>query len=139
MMTGESLGAMVETGSSGEIAESHGRRDFGSGKDAALMVIRQAWQERGRVGGGGARTEKGRGKTRNTGMMGQRQVTPRWIDDPVKRHNRRRWRGCQGRRGMPLPEGHRTAEREGGAVPNYKRRILGSGRVTVRGWNSTTS
>ena len=30
-------------------------------------------------------------------------MTPRWEDDPVWRHNRRRWRGCQGSRGQPLP------------------------------------
>ena len=114
MMTGESLGTMVETGSSGEIAESHGRRDFGSGKDAALMVIRQAWQERGRVGGGGARTEKGRGKVGNIGMMGQRHVTPMWADDPVWRHNKSQWMGGWGKRGLLPPEEHKMEIMEGG-------------------------
>ena len=37
-----------------------------------------------------------------------------WADDPVRRHNRFRWRGCWGRRGLPPPEGHQTEGREGG-------------------------
>ena len=51
-MRGEALGAVVETGGSGETAEGCGIRYFSGGKGAAAMVIRKAWQDRGRVGGG---------------------------------------------------------------------------------------
>ena len=52
-------------------------------------------------GRGGARTAKYRGEAAYIGILVQRQVTPRRAYDPVWRHDRRRWRGCQVRRGMP--------------------------------------
>ena len=52
---------------------------------------------------GGARTSKGRGEARNISMLGQIQVTPRWADYPVQRHNGCWWRGCLGRIRMPPP------------------------------------
>ena len=85
---------MVEVGGISESAESHGRSDFGSGKGAAVTGIRQVWQERERVGGREARTEKDRGEAGYIGMMGRRHVTPWWEDDPVRRHEQRWWRGC---------------------------------------------
>ena len=48
-----------------------------------------------------------------------------------------------GSRGVPSSEGHQASGREGGAVQVYvcnnKRQSLGSGGVTIQGWNSTTS
>ena len=35
---------------------------------------------------GGARTERSRVVAGGIGMMGRRQVTPRWADDPLQRH-----------------------------------------------------
>ena len=35
---------------------------------------------------GGAQTAKGRDEEGKIGMLGRRQVTPRWADDPVRRH-----------------------------------------------------
>ena len=49
---GETPGAMVEAGGSGESAEGHSRSYFGRGKGAVATGIGQVWQERGRVGGG---------------------------------------------------------------------------------------
>ena len=49
---GETTGDAVGAGGSREAAEGHGRSNFGSGKGAAEKGIRQAWWERGRVGGG---------------------------------------------------------------------------------------
>ena len=46
------MGAVAETGGSGETAEGHSRKYFGSGKGAASTGFWQAWQKRGRVGGG---------------------------------------------------------------------------------------
>ena len=46
------MGTMVKEEDSGESAEGNGRSDFGSGKGVATTGIRQAWRERGRVGGG---------------------------------------------------------------------------------------
>ena len=43
---------MVDTGSSIETVEGHGRRDFCDGKSVAATGIRQAWRDQGRVGGG---------------------------------------------------------------------------------------
>ena len=48
-------------------------------------------------------------------MLGQRQVTPRWADDPVQRHDISWWRGYQVRRELHPPEGHQTLVREDGA------------------------
>ena len=47
---------------------------------------RRGRSEGGRVGGGGARTSKGMGEAGNIGVLRRRQVTPRWADDPVRRH-----------------------------------------------------
>ena len=35
---------------------------------------------------GGERTERSMVMAGGIGMMGRRQVTPRWVDDSVKRH-----------------------------------------------------
>ena len=51
MKGGGDPSAMVETGSSRESAEGHGRRYFGGGKGAEAAGIRKAWQEKGRVRG----------------------------------------------------------------------------------------
>ena len=40
---GEAPGAVAETGSSVETDEGHYRRDFGGGKGAAVIRIRQTW------------------------------------------------------------------------------------------------
>ena len=66
---------------------------------------------------GGARTEKGRVKIGNIGILGQRQVTPRWEDDTVQRNYGHQRRGCRVRRGLPppAPEGNHISEREGRA------------------------
>ena len=59
----------------------------------------------------------GGGKAGNFGMKGRIQVTSWWDDDHMQRHDRRQWRGCWSRRvlpPLPPPEGHQTAEREGG-------------------------
>ena len=46
-------------------------------------------------------TEKGREEYGSIGMLGWRQVTPRWSYDPVWRQDGR-WRmGCWVRRGLP--------------------------------------
>ena len=42
----------MEAGDRREADEGHGRRNSGSIKGAAVTGIRQAWRERGRVGGG---------------------------------------------------------------------------------------
>ena len=42
----------MDTGGSVETAEVHGRIYFSGVKGAAVMVIRKAWIEQGRVGGG---------------------------------------------------------------------------------------
>ena len=52
---------------------------------------------------GKAWTAKVRGKAGNTGLKGRRQVTPMWKDDPVRKNDKRWWRGCRGRRGLPYP------------------------------------
>ena len=43
---------MGEEGGSRKSSEGHGRSDFVSGMSTAETGTRQAWQERGRVGGG---------------------------------------------------------------------------------------
>ena len=87
----------MEAGCRGEVDEGYGRSDFVSGDDVAATEIRQAWRERGKVGGGGGSwTAKDRGEAGNIGMLGLRQVTPRWEDDHVRRHNGSWWRGCWG-------------------------------------------
>ena len=63
---------------------------------------------------GGAWTAKDRGEAWNIGMLGQRQVMPRWADDPVQIHDRRWWRGCQGRRGLPPRKDTRLREERAG-------------------------
>ena len=73
-----------------------------------MAIAREGRKER-------ARTEKGKGKAGNIFMLGQRQGMPRWADDPVRRHNGHRWRGCQGRKRLPPPEGNWEVGREGGA------------------------
>ena len=50
-----------------------------------------------------SKTVNYRGNAGNIIMLGRVQVTPRWEDDPVQRHNGRWWRGCWGRRGIPPP------------------------------------
>ena len=62
---------------------------------------------------GGATIVKVKGEVWKIGMLGQRQVKPRWAYDIVRRHDGRRWRECRGRRGITPPEGHRTGGREG--------------------------
>ena len=64
-------------------------RAFGSGKGAASTGIRQEWQEQGIVGGGGTHTDMDRSKAGNIGILGRRQVVPRWSNDPVRRHDGR--------------------------------------------------
>ena len=56
---------------------------------------------------------KGRGKDVIIGIMGRRYVTPRWADDTEQRQDGHWWMGCQGRRGMPPPEGNQTTVRVG--------------------------
>ena len=68
---GGALGDVLETSGSGEIAEGHVKIYFDSGKGAAERERR--W---------------------SIGMMGQRQVTPGWEDNPVQRQDRRQWKGC---------------------------------------------
>ena len=63
---------------------------------AGMAGAREGWR-------GGAQTVKDRGEAGNIGMLVQRQVTPRWADDPVWRHDRRSWRGCQGIMRLPPP------------------------------------
>ena len=74
---------MVEAGGRVEAYEGHGRSYFGRGKGVASKGIWQAWRELGGVGGGGARTEKVGGKAGKIGILGQRQMTPMWEDDPM--------------------------------------------------------
>ena len=52
-MRGDTLGAVVEEGGSGEAAEGKGRSNFVSGKDAAAKGIWQEWKDLGRVVGRG--------------------------------------------------------------------------------------
>ena len=54
------------------------------------------------------------GESGNIGMLGQRQVTPKWADDPVRRHGGRRWRGCWGRGGFPPQKDVRRHEGRAG-------------------------
>ena len=89
-----------------------------------LAAARVQWRrESGRHGKrrevrrGVSQTENGRDKAGNISMRIQRQVNPRWADDPVRRHNVRWWRGWRGRRGLPPPEGHQTAGRGGDSGP----------------------
>ena len=65
---------------------------------------------------GVAQTANDRGEAGKISVLGWRQVTPRWADDPVRRHNGYLWRGCLGRRGVTPPEGHQSAGRKGRAV-----------------------
>ena len=51
-------------------------------------------------------TSKSRGEVRNISVLGKRQVTLRWVDDPVLRHYGCWWRGILVRRGITPPEGH---------------------------------
>ena len=69
---------------------------------------------------GGARTEKGRGESGNIGMLGRRQVTPRWEDDTVWRHNGSGWRECRVRRGMlpPVKSSDGGKKGRGGSIIN---------------------
>ena len=101
-----------------------------------MAIAREGWRGR-------SQTAKGRGEARNIGILGQRQVTLSWADDPVLRHDVSSWRGCWGRRRLPPPEGHWTAGREDKVgqeeICNNKQHILGSGGVAVRYGNSTTS
>ena len=46
-------------------------------------------------------------------MMGQIQVITGWMDDPVRKQDGHRRRGCQVRRVMPHLEGHWMAGGEG--------------------------
>ena len=48
-------------------------------------------------------------------MLGQRQVMPRWENDPVRIHDILKWRGCWGKREEPPLEGHPEVGREGEA------------------------
>ena len=57
----------------------------------------------------------GEGEKWSIGMMGWRQVTPRWTDDTVRKQYISECRGCWVRRGLPPPEGHWTAGGEDGA------------------------
>ena len=45
----------------------------------------QAWKGQRRGGGQGYRQKRVRGSSGSIGMMVQRQVTPGWEDDPVRR------------------------------------------------------
>ena len=72
---------------------------------AGVARVRESWR-------GVSRTAKVRVKDGSIGMLGRRQVTPRWSDDPMWKHDGRWWRGCQGKRGLPPSEVHRTAGRE---------------------------
>ena len=51
-------------------------------------------------------TAKVRGESRNTGILGQRQVTLSWADDTVLRNDGRQWRGIGEGVFCPPPEGH---------------------------------
>ena len=99
LVRGETPGAVVEAGGSREEAEGHGRSNFSVTRVRRL----QESGRHGRIEGGpegGAQTAKGRGEAGIIGMLGRRQVTSSWEDDPVRRHDRRQWRGCQGRRDL---------------------------------------
>ena len=61
-------------------------------------------------------TAKGKGEAGNIGILGRRQVTPRWENDHVRRQDGHRWGGCRGRIWLPPPEGHPMAGGEVGAV-----------------------
>ena len=76
---------VVENGGS-EAAECDIKIYFGGVKGAAL-VIRQAW--RGRGGGVGRLRSLMQGAM-GLGMLGRRQVKPRWANDTVWRHNVRK-------------------------------------------------
>ena len=47
------------------------------------------------------------------GMLGQRQVTPRWENDPVWLHNRSRQESGQGRMRAPSPDINQAEGGEG--------------------------
>ena len=66
--------------------------------------IRKPWRNAREGWRGGSRTAKDRGKAGNIGMLVQIQVKNRWADDPVRRHNGRRWMDWWGRRGLPPPQ-----------------------------------
>ena len=72
-----------------------------------MARAREVWR-------GVAWTTKGRGEVRNISVLGKRQVTLRWVDDPVLRHYGCWLRGFLVSRGVSSPEGHWTAGREGG-------------------------
>ena len=71
---------------------------------------------RGRGGAGGYGQRRVRESHGRSGMLGQRQVTPGWADDPVQIQDGRRWREFRVSRGLPPPEEHRTAVGEAGRV-----------------------
>ena len=76
---------MVDTGGIREAVEVNVRSYLGSGKGATETGIWQAWRGQGKGGGGGYIQQRGRGRNGRIGMLGQRQVTPGWADDPVRR------------------------------------------------------
>ena len=97
---GESPGAVVETGGSGETYEGHIRRNFVGSKGASAAGIHQAWREKGRVGGGCFWQRLMRERRGIIGMLGWIQKTPKWEDDPVRRQDRHWWKGCRVSRGV---------------------------------------
>ena len=66
--------------------------------------MREGWR-------GVALAAKGGGEAGIIGILGRVQVTPRWADDPMMRHNERWWRRCWGKRGMTHMKGHRKEGR----------------------------
>ena len=84
---------------------------------------------------GVARIERSRVVAGGIGMVGRRQVTPRWADDTVRRHVI----------GGGVPPGIKSGGGKSGIsgsikqVRNNYQQVLGFGGVPVRGCNSTTS
>ena len=108
---GKSTGVVVEADGGGRPAEGHVKIYFGGGKVSAAAGIMQVLREQGAAWHGEQRVRQatgeefgdgwrpGEGRTpcrdRGFGMLGRRQETPRWADDPVWRIARRRQKGTR--------------------------------------------
>ena len=91
-----------------------------------MTGAREGWR-------GGARTERSRSEEGGIVMLGQRQVMPRWEDNPIWRHVVGGGVGAEG--GFPLgrKSGIRKTVRGGSSkqVRNHQQYSLGYGGVTV--------
>ena len=86
-------------------------------KEFSAAARERRWKSGRRGGGGGERdaeeSEYGEG-ARGLGVLGQRQVTPRWANDTVWLHNGSRRESVQGRvRAPPQTEIRRRADKCG--------------------------